>query len=429
MAQVKLESELHKDIHHFITSSFSLSPDKGREGVKTDPVWRRLRDLGTELWLDTGNIDDIGQLWTDEFSAVTVNNTLLNKEVQTGQYDSLVSKAVGLLSGYPSLGERQKVLEMAFILNAWHGLRLVDAFNAYVSVEEHTILAHDADLAVEYAKRFHAVCPERFIIKIPFTPAGLLATRRLSGQGIPVNHTLGFSARENYVIARIGRPAYVNVFLGRLNSFIMENRLGNGNYVGEKAVLASQKAVKQLREAGKTASRQIGASFRAGQQVKDLAGIDVMTMPPKVAKEFLSEVGDPDEIKDMSNEEYIPGLDKETDPEGIRIDTLWDIDEKLVACMDAIDKEKLEDFTPDDLVSFFKDYGCGDVLVRWNESQIATSKDEGKIPKLDNWRDALAGKSIGLDSLMNLAGLNSFTTDQEEMDNRVKAVWEKTLKG
>jgi hypothetical protein len=36
--------------------------------------------------------------------------------------------------------------------------------------------------------------------------------------------------------------------------------------------------------------------------------------------------------------------------------------------------------------------------------------------------DALADKSIGLDSLMNLAGLRSFATDQKAMDDRVRQV-------
>ena len=111
----------------------------------------------------------------------------------------------------------------------------------------HTDLANDVAAAVDYGRRFYEICPERFIIKIPFTPAGLLATRHLAEMGIPVNHTLGFSARQNYLIARISQPAYVNVFLGRLNSFIVDNKLGDGSYVGEKATLASHKAVRQLR--------------------------------------------------------------------------------------------------------------------------------------------------------------------------------------
>jgi len=266
-------------------------------------------------------------------------------------------------------------------------------------------------------------------VKIPFTPAGILATRRLSAEGIPVNHTLGFSARQNYVIARIGRPAYVNVFLGRLNSFVASNGLGDGTYIGEKATLASQKAVKDLRELDLTGSRQIGASFRAGTQVRDLAGIDVMTIPPNVAGEFLAMGMTPEQITDKTTAEYIPGMSDDVDPEAVGLDTLWDIGDELVACVDALEKEDPDSFTPDDLVDFFRDHDCADVMVRWSDSQIETSTAEGKIPKLENWGDALADKSIGLDSLMNLGGLRSFATDQKAMDDRVREVLAKGGKG
>ena len=65
------------------------------------------------------------------------------------------------------------------------------------------------------------------------------------------------------------------------------------------------------------------------------------------------------------------------------------------------------------------------MLVRWSDKQIETSSKEGKIPKLENWKGALGDKSIGLDSLMNLAGLNSFATDQQAMDARVRQVLDK----
>ena len=422
MSVTKNKAGLSREIQEFVRKGFSPRFGRLKEGFSTQPIWRRLRELGTELWLDTGSIKDSQQLWTQEFSALTTNNTLLNKEVQTGRYDSLVKEAAQLLMATPQLTDHERMLEFAFILNARHALRLVEEFDAYVSVEEHTALAHDVEQAVDYARRYYAVCPERFIIKIPFTPAGLLATRRLSAEGIPVNHTLGFSARQNYLIARIGKPAYVNVFLGRLNSFVAGNQLGDGTYVGEKATLASQAAVRKLRQMNLTDSRQIGASFRAGKQVLDLAGVDVMTMPPKVASELLSMGLAPDQIADRTAADYRPPLNEGVDPDAIRLNTLWDVGEELVACADALEKENLDSFTPDDLIDFFKDHSCADVMVCWSDSEIATSTAEGKIPRLENWQDALADKLIGLDSLMNLAGLNSFATDQKAMDERVRDV-------
>ena len=419
MSMEGTDLDIGREIHRFVTAGFKPRFGGYKQTFRTDPLWSRLCGLGSELWLDTGSIEDARKFWTQEFSALTTNNTLLNKEVQTGRYDSLITEADRMLTAAGEVSEEKRTLETAFILNAWHGLRLVEKFDAYVSVEEHTALAHDLEGAVNYAKRFHAICPQRFIIKVPFTPAGLLATRKISAEGIPVNHTLGFSARQNYVIARIGKPAYVNVFLGRLNSFVVDNDLGDGAYIGEKATLASQTAVKKLRRQNLSPSRQIGASFRAGSQVRDLVGIDVMTMPPKIAGQFRDLGLAADQISDKTTADYKPGVNPDVDIDAIRLNTLWDIDDVLISCVDALEKENLDSFTPDDLVDFFSEYRCGDVMVRWNNSQIQTSTQEGKIPRLDNWRDALADKSIGLDSLMNLAGLSSFAVDQKAMDDRV----------
>jgi len=417
-----VNSKISKEIQNFIKEGFTPHFNELKDNFQSNPAWQKLRQVGTELWLDTGNIEDSEEYWTQQFSALTTNNTLLNKEVQTGIYDSLILQANKLLSNYPQFNEQQRMLEIAFILNSKHGLKLVEKFDAFVSVEEHTDLANTVQEAVECARRYHSICPERFIIKIPFTPAGILTTRKLSNEGIPVNHTLGFSARQNYIVARIAKPAFVNVFLGRLNSFIADNNLGDGSYVGEKTTLASQSAITKLREQNLTTTRQIGASLREGAQVRDLAGIDVMTMPPKVAGQFLSLNLPPEQITDKTTQDYTPGLNQDIEPDTVNLRTLWDIDDCLIKCIDNLEKENIDNFTPDDLVEFFEEHNCADAMVPWTQSQIQTSKAEGKIPNLENFKDALADNSIGLDSLMNLAGLNSFTTDQQAMDQRVKNV-------
>jgi transaldolase len=427
-ATTRAGSKLSQRVHDFITMDFT--PRFGTPETKfgSDELWRRFRQLGTALWLDSGNFDEIGQVWTNEFSALTTNNTLLNQEVQTGTYDDLIREAADLLGGFRDLTEREFALEMAFILNATHALRLVERFDAYVSVEEHTDLAYEVDQAVEYARRYHAICPERFYVKIPFTPAGLLATRRARQEGIAINHTLGFSARQNYVITRVARPNFVNVFLGRLNGFIAENGLGNGDYVGEKATLASQEVVHALRDGRGIDTRQIGASFRTWEQYVDLAGIDVITAPPKVARELL-EKRNSHELPPIDlrlGQDYAPGINRDVDPKRIELDTLWHVNDELVACVDALEREHLDSCTRDKLVDFFAAHGCSDFLVRWSDTEIATSAREGKIPRLENWAERLADRSIGLDSLMNLAGLNSFIADQKEMDDHVKGVLQKT---
>jgi transaldolase len=390
--------------------------------VPTNPTWERLKSLGSELWFDSGDIEEVEKLWTREFTALTTNNTLLNKEVQKGIYDDFLARAVGLLAEYPQLSDEERKLELAFIVNARHALRLVESFDAFVSVEEHTDLSNDVEASVNYARRYFAICPQRFYVKIPFSAAGLIATRTLSDEGIPVNHTLGFSARQNYLIARAARPAFLNVFMGRLNAFIANNKLGDGKYVGEKATLASQRTVEQLRETMKIPTRQIGASFRSGEQVRDLAGIDVMTIPTKVAKEFLDLSLAPEALTSKRGGDYEVTLEPGVHAETIRLDTLWDVPDKLATCVDRLESEDWTSMSAEWLTDFMDKVGCGDVLFRWTPTQMKVSAREGKIPEYGAWRSLLAEKKIGLDTLMTLAGWNSFNADQKAMDERIAGV-------
>ncbi len=412
-------SRLNRAVHDFVIDSVA-DPEPRLDSPPSSPLWQRLRELGTELWLDSGSMEETEPLWTAEMTALTTNNSLLNREVQSGQYDELVPRACEVLKPF-DLNERELLLELAFILNAHHGMRLVQRYGCYVSVEEHTDLANDLPRAVAVARRFHAICPERFIVKLPLTPAGLLATRAVSAEGIPVNHTLGFSARQNVMIARIGRPAFVNVFLGRLNSFVSSNELGDGSLVGEKATLASQAALRELRSSHNLPTRQIAASMRDGGQVAALAGVDVFTMPPKVAAAFAESNPAIDTLTDRTGDDLTPPLAEGVDPKATGLNTLWDVNDELVATLDALENEDLGTTTPEQLVAFFNAHGCGDLLVDWTDEQIAASDAEGKIPVLANWDTAIASGTVGLDALMNLAGLNAFRQDQLAMDKRISS--------
>jgi transaldolase len=425
-ATIRAGSKLSEQVQDLVRRDFTPRYGRRRDEFASDGLWQQFVGLGTQLWLDSGNFDDVRSVWTRQFSALTTNNTLLNREVQTGTYDDLIAEAADLLGGFDDLTEQEFILEIAFILNARHGLRLVEEFDAFVSVEEHTDLAGDVERALEYARRYYAICPERFYVKIPFTPAGLLATYHARQEGIPINHTLGFSARQNYAITRLAAPNFVNVFLGRLNSFIADNDLGSGDFVGEKATLASQEAIRSLRQGQGFDTRQIGASIRSWEQYVSLAGIDVITAPPQVARQLREKRDELPALESQLGQVLAPGVNGDVDPEEIGLDTLWYINDEVVRCVEALGDEDLEAFDPQTLVDFFEARGAGDFLVRWTEAEVATSAAEGKIPELSHWAEALAARSIGLDSLMNLAGLNSFRADQKAMDDHVRQVLQRT---
>ena len=384
------------------------------------PLWAAVKRTGSELWLDTGDMDEIGALWCAEFSALTTNNTLLNREVQKGIYDDLVARAAKVLKG--TVPHQDLVLEIAFVLNAVHGLRLTRRFGAKVSVELHTDLSFDVDRAVAYGRRLHAVAPEDFYVKVPLTAPGLLAARRLTDEGVAVNFTLGFSARQNVLIAAIARPAFVNVFLGRLNAFVADHGLGSGRLIGEKATLASQRAVQEVREALGTTTRQIAASMRDGEQVLTLAGVDVLTMPPKVAGGFEKLAPEPETVASQADSDPDIELAEGVDRQALGLDGLWDVPDDLKAVARELGARDPSRLAPEDIAGLLAERGFPDVLTPLSHDDLDAIRSDGKIPKLDRWRERLAEGQVGLDTLMNLSGLCAFETDQRAMDDRIRSM-------
>jgi transaldolase len=398
-------------VHDFVLEK-SSAEEKAPQ-FSADPFWKGLKDTGTRLWLDTGDIDAAARQWTREFSALTTNNTLLNKEVQKGIYDSVIKEA-GVILGARAGDTR--IMEIAFILNALHGLRLVKVFNALVSVELHTATADDVQAAVAYGRRFARISPSHFIVKVPLTAAGFIATRILRAEGIPVNFTLGFSARQNYLAARFAAPSYVNVFLGRLNAYVADNGLGDGLMVGEKATLASQEAVKRASKGRPEPTLQIAASMRGGSQVRDLAGVDVMTMPLSTAAEAHS--GLDGRWESRVHQVYRVNLSPGVEEKQIRLPVLWDVtetDEKLASSLTERVPSGAEELT-----ERAHELGSGDLFPRLAEADRNALAADGKIPKHTRWSQRIARGELAIDALCTMAGLQSFTADQKALDDRIR---------
>ncbi|QDV12694.1 Transaldolase [Rosistilla oblonga] len=406
------DTEQAKQIAEFIGRD--IRSDDSLRATADGAFWKRINPTETQLWIDSGDITTIDSLWNAQFSGLTTNNSLLNQEIQRGNYDHLVPEAAKLL---PGISETARVREIAFILNVRHALKLVDRFQCDVSVELHTDVANDLESTLAYARRCHKVCPENFVVKIPLTPAGLVAIKQLSGEGIRVNCTLGFSARQNYLATQFARPAFVNVFLGRLNSYIEANDLGSGEFIGEKTALASQAAISACSENKPTRrTRQIAASLRDATQLPLLAGIDVITMPPDVARQAMDVLYDPwqSQLQHVHAAELAPNVDRES----VSVDKLWDVtdlERQFVGA--AAEKQSL---TPHQLRQLAVDHGIDDLFPQMTQEQLQTIADEGKVPVHAHWQERIRDGSLAIDSLMTLAGLAAFAADQSQLDRRIR---------
>ena len=404
-------ADLNTRISDFVWKNLSEKYVTG----KKDPFWESLRDAGTELWLDTGDIDEAEANWTAEMSALTTNNTLLNNEIQKGIYDVFISEAKSIVRELPL---EDRIKEIAFILNARHGLRLASKFGGYVSVELHTDTAHDIKAIQYYGKRFHEICPEQFIVKVPYTAEGLIGARLLKDSGVKINFTLEFSARENVLVTRVARPDYLNVFLGRVGAYMINNNLGDGSGAGEMAVISSQNWVTGLSAENPWQTKLIAASLRSHNQLELLAGTDVYTMPPKVASTGRKELSG--NFTSRMHENYDVSIYDSA--KEAHVEKFWEVDSKVLKLAERLAAKVPA--TGSELIHIAHEEGCGDMFPSLTKEEKSFIASDGKIPVHARWEQMIRDEKIAPDTLLTLAGLASFTADQAMLDQRIKSIIE-----
>ncbi|HIK58577.1 MAG TPA: transaldolase [Nitrospinaceae bacterium] len=382
---------------------------------ESDPLLARLKALGTEVWIDTGELEKAQEIWKDELTALTTNNTLANQVVQSGVMDQVIKDTIDKIKQEGlDLPEDEMILEVGFVINCKIALRLVQAFKVKVSVELHPAISRSIERTLHYGRRYYNVCPEYFTVKVPLTPEGYLAVRILRKEGVPINFTLGFSVRQNYLAARLANPDFVNVFLGRLNQVVMNHKAGTGELVGEKVTLATQQALRSARENDNSMeSRLIAASIRNGDQVAFLAGLDVLTIPPKSMKEYQESGKIPEQVVSHIDDAIEPGIDPQY---YTRFSELWKLTEEFKSFVDVlISKSELDSMKGNELAEFSRAQGVN-LFHPFSDDDLNKIQEQGKIPDLNAWPE-----SIAVDDLMTQSALQSFTKDQNALDERIRS--------
>ena len=133
-----------------------------------------------KIFVDTGSIKDI-QTIADLgiLDGVTTNPSLLAKE--TGDYRQNLKKICDIVKG-PVSGE-VTATDFAGMMREGHDIAKID---------------------------------QHMVVKVPLTRDGIKACKALSGEGIPVNVTLCFSAAQALLAAKVG-ATYISPFVGRLD--------------------------------------------------------------------------------------------------------------------------------------------------------------------------------------------------------------------
>ena len=192
-----------------------------------------------KLFIDTGSVAEVEEIagW-GILSGATTNPSLLAKE--DGDPGDIARRIIDLVQGPVSL--------------------------EVVSTESEEMVAEGRALAA---------IDEHVVVKVPFSRAGLAATRQLSGDGIPVNMTLVFSPNQALLSAEAG-ATYISCFMGRLDDISIDS------------TQVVREIVETLRPGGYTA-QVLAASMRHPEHVITAArlGCEVSTVPAKVLHAML----------------------------------------------------------------------------------------------------------------------------------------------
>ena len=175
----------------------------------------KLQEHGQSFWYDNirrvfledGTIKRM--IDDDGLRGMTSNPSIFEKAVGQGEdYDEqikqCVSEGLGLLEVYEAIVVEDIRSACDLFKGVYEESKGVDG---YVSLEVSPDLAHDQETTISEAKRLStAVDRPNLMIKVPATPAGIVAVEHLIADGININVTLMFNMAHYRGVAN----AYIN---------------------------------------------------------------------------------------------------------------------------------------------------------------------------------------------------------------------------
>jgi transaldolase len=160
-----------------------------------------LNAAGQSIWLDyidrtmLGNGELTRRISGEALTGMTSNPTIFEKALSTGTaYDAQLAAAPASMSAWDRF-ELVETEDVRVACDAFAGVyRDTKGLDGYVSIEVSPGSAHDAQATITEAHRlWKAVARPNVMIKVPGTPEGCIALRRLIADGINVNVTLLFA--------------------------------------------------------------------------------------------------------------------------------------------------------------------------------------------------------------------------------------------
>ncbi len=281
----------------------------------------------TVVVADTGDLDAIKKFQPRD---ATTNPSLILAAAKNPDYIKLIDQALessrkSLPNGF---SEGELIKETIDQVSVFFGKEILNLISGRVSTEVDARLSFDTEATVKKARKLinhyksFGIDKERILIKIASTWEGIKAAEILEKEGIKCNLTLLFNFCQAVACAN-AKITLISPFVGRILDW-HKAKTGKDNFPGDEdpGVMSVTKIYNYFKEKG-FKTEVMGASFRNVDEIKELAGCDLLTIAPKFLDELNREKGEL--IKKLDkNAQFKNSIDYKFDEKDFRLGMLED---------------------------------------------------------------------------------------------------------
>jgi len=235
----------------------------------------------TTVVADTGNFRQLAQFAPRD---ATTNPSLILKAVQQPDYAPLLAETVAAYKEWP----HEEIVDQVLVR---FGLEILRIVPGRVSTEVDARLSFDCAATVARAHRIIALYDaagigrERVLIKIASTWEGIQAARVLEHEGVHCNLTLLFSLCQAVACGEAG-VRLISPFVGRIYDWYKKSAGSSWDEAAnagpnDPGVRSVAEIYTYYKKFG-IDTEVMGASFRNLDQIRALAGCDLLTISPEL---------------------------------------------------------------------------------------------------------------------------------------------------
>ena len=264
--------------------------------VKESDSLSQLKNSGTVVVADTGDFENIKKYTPQD---ATTNPSLILAASKNEKYAKLIDIAVEATKKQygDSIKDQDKLVEIAIDkLLVEFGKNILSIVPGRVSTEVDARLSFDTDATVAKALEIikfyeeEGISKDRVLIKIASTWEGIQAAKILQEQHkVNCNLTLLFSKVQAVACAEAG-AFLISPFVGRILDWYKANTKDEAkvkSFVGkaDPGVISVKDIYNYYKKFGYS-TIVMGASFRNVTEIKELAGVDYLTISPNLLSEL-----------------------------------------------------------------------------------------------------------------------------------------------